>query len=540
MRKFPLALVISFLLMALAACSINSQSADEKNVIIFTVDLSGYEQRGYAVGTRNLHVWVRNFFSTNYEMIDTSMSAQVDSATGKYSLTGAVLKDTIVEIQSGADDYIDIAGHRLMYDMDLVSLANVKERKTINANYLTTLASELVKHNLRHRHSFAEAKTMANTAVLKALQLPTENVDFETYSIYGEGEGDAMLIAVSILVEMFHLEYSMRTDWLPLDIDTLTEQFKYPEVYSRLVNLAERLLWEGSVDSVRKAIESRSPNGKVGPFEKYLSIFFANGRGGHKCDASTQGVLIETGQGYYYHHLICSDSAWRVPRRDDYDIKYQFNPDVEYGTLTDTRDGRTYRTVKMGSAVWMAENLKYADSAATPNLKGQNWCYDNDEVNCEIFGRLYSWTAAMDIPTVYLDSVYISSERPLGQGICPDGWHVPDSHDMYILPKEESFLSAYMTNSRNESGFSFLVGGYAYPRSEYGEDGETVYTNEMDFKYMGTKGYMWTSGMESYGSARVEYFAISEDYSGHSQLNNSPSTRRAGAYVRCVMDVDDE
>ena len=49
MRKFPLALVISFLLMALAACSINSQSADEKNVIIFTVDLSGYEQRGYAV-----------------------------------------------------------------------------------------------------------------------------------------------------------------------------------------------------------------------------------------------------------------------------------------------------------------------------------------------------------------------------------------------------------------------------------------------------------------------------------------------------------
>ena len=114
MRKFPLALVISFLLMALAACSINSQSVDEKNVIIFTVDLSGYEQRGYAVGTRNLHVWVRNFFSTNYEMIDTSMSAQVDSATGKYSLTGAVLKDTIVEIQSGADDYIDITGHRLI------------------------------------------------------------------------------------------------------------------------------------------------------------------------------------------------------------------------------------------------------------------------------------------------------------------------------------------------------------------------------------------------------------------------------------------
>lgn len=62
---------------------------------------------------------------------------------------------------------------------------------------------------------------------------------------------------------------------------------------------------------------------------------------------------------------------------------------TSFGTLVDERDGQTYRTTKIGDQVWMAENLNFP-------VKG-SYCYDNTLVNCEIYGRLYTWEAAQDV-----------------------------------------------------------------------------------------------------------------------------------------------
>ena len=82
--------------------------------------------------------------------------------------------------------------------------------------------------------------------------------------------------------------------------------------------------------------------------------------------------------------------SWDTPK-DAY-----LNPEIDYGSMTDSRDGQIYKTVKIGDQIWMAENLNYADSIKTPSLIGKSWCYANKAENCAVTGRLYTWTAAID------------------------------------------------------------------------------------------------------------------------------------------------
>ncbi|MEL7119331.1 MAG: FISUMP domain-containing protein [Bacteroidota bacterium] len=86
----------------------------------------------------------------------------------------------------------------------------------------------------------------------------------------------------------------------------------------------------------------------------------------------------------------------------------------EMGSFTDKRDGRLYETVAYSIQLsqdsivhirWMAENLNYKIE--------DSYCFDDYESNCEIMGRLYNWPAAMNA--------------------CPDGWHLPNDEEWYLL-----------------------------------------------------------------------------------------------------------
>ena len=79
----------------------------------------------------------------------------------------------------------------------------------------------------------------------------------------------------------------------------------------------------------------------------------------------------------------------------------------ETDIFIDNRDGRIYKTIKIGDQIWLANNLKYKP------VNDSSWSYDNNKSNEEKFGRLYYWNTA--------------------QKVCPSGWHLPDNGEWIAL-----------------------------------------------------------------------------------------------------------
>jgi len=191
-----------------------------------------------------------------------------------------------------------------------------------------------------------------------------------------------------------------------------------------------------------------------------------------------------------------------------------------FGTFTDTRDGQTYKTVKIGTQTWMAENLNYITDrywrfGDTTDFN-ISWCYNNDISYCYKYGRLYDWETATTV--------------------CPKGWKLPSREDWNrlvatvggeeIASKKLKSMSGWNNreddgksgNGTDNYGFSALPGGYRnYSGGSF--DGAGYY------------GSWWTATERGSGNA---YYRDMDYYNNDASEGNYYKSN--GQSVRCVAD----
>ena len=202
----------------------------------------------------------------------------------------------------------------------------------------------------------------------------------------------------------------------------------------------------------------------------------------------------------------------------------------------DKRDLRLYRFVTIGSQTWMAENLKYSDSTNYPSMLKRNWCQKNSLDSCTKYGRLYTWSAAIDSvklaadATNPLDCGYGGMTCNLTgkvQGICPSGWHLPDTTEWNTLFAAVGGISSAGAKLRSQSGWPWSYNGEdalgfsALPAGRY------AYGDFYDYGY---NAYFWSSTVRNqhpysmsmpYYDNAVTLFTSAADY---------------GCSVRCLKD----
>ncbi|MBN2342807.1 MAG: hypothetical protein JXR45_15020 [Deltaproteobacteria bacterium] len=104
----------------------------------------------------------------------------------------------------------------------------------------------------------------------------------------------------------------------------------------------------------------------------------------------------------------------------------------DQGTFCDSRDNHVYECVVIGNQIWMSENLNYGEQVdahwdATDDGVDEKFCFDDDVAYCETYGALYQWAEMMGLAYSYNSTSFIAAENH--QGICPEGWHVPDGDE---------------------------------------------------------------------------------------------------------------
>ncbi|MCO5248602.1 MAG: PKD domain-containing protein [Chitinophagales bacterium] len=162
--------------------------------------------------------------------------------------------------------------------------------------------------------------------------------------------------------------------------------------------------------------------------------------------------------------------------------------EITHQSFVDSRDGQRYDYIEIAGMDIMAENLNY-------NVPGKSWCYGDDGLNCQLYGKLYTRDAALSV--------------------CPVGWH---------LTTEAEWNQIIQTIGENEAGKKLkkknvwdIRGTNDYCFSAY----PTGYKRLSNDQYL-TKGfyaYWWTPATQSskvkvaglMGDDRVSLLALDDD-----------------------------
>jgi len=208
--------------------------------------------------------------------------------------------------------------------------------------------------------------------------------------------------------------------------------------------------------------------------------------------------------------------------------------------IVDSRDGKTYNTVTIGTQCWTASNMnvgtKLADASIIPTNDSliEKWCYDNSDANCNSDGGLYTWSEANNL-AASCDTT--TCTPPINnQGICPTGWHVPTDQEYMIMEESLGMCSGTgagcsgATSWRGtdqgdklklggSSGFNGIYSGFRYTNNTFNDLGATA--------------LIWSA---SQNDALMSWRR--DISSGNSQVYRDYGLYKAtGLSVRCVSDT---
>ena len=580
------------LLLGMNACSNDDANVVASNPAQSSEPSESSAKIGYIEDLKNAHVFGRAISLSgmfnglpgeylSYEMASKVRMYELDSAT--LEKTGNVWRSFILDTNGNFSfDSVSLNSPFVMIEaepadtsklkIEARTIFDVRKTNSVSVNLLSYLESFRLRYLFKAGVAFDSAKAQAKREVYNMMGLYDEvsdygivdNADVQEYLnfsgiLFNQNLGDSMAISFGENGSLNNLSDRLKkvlSSEVSIDLNVVLSRIQVPYEYYEALGLGDVFL--NSSSNVRFDIN-------------FLSALYGHG----KCTAELKGFYFDISTDIY--GLRCDGDQWNVALEK-----------VEYstGTMTDNRDGKTYKTVTYNFdgtvQTWMAENLDYSNvqewcldpqmaKTAMAELGISSWnsyrgsCPVNSS-SCGVYGGLYKLNDALVLDSSFVEQKTFSecvedyyrrklsdaelidtlavteaceynslnmrkvaewadsvkSTNGFVQGICPDGWRIPSYDDWNALKEFLSRNGVYNDVLLNFAGFGLK----AVAKIDYWV---TYKSTDVRTEYAGVPYVMLPRAIDSNGAFLGSEFIINKSL-GQSNVLHRPS------FIRCIKN----
>jgi uncharacterized protein (TIGR02145 family) len=340
--------------------------------------------------------------SDSLEKTGVSYADTIDNDGGLFDIQGVTLKSPYVWItavqRNGLTMEVDEYGDSRPSDaLSVNAFVDVRDSSAINVDVFSDLIAYRVRVLVLIGNDFADAMAQAKREILEAFgvygiafdSLERSGLDYYAmqsvfvrvlFSSYGSGN----LMASAPISKSFEQTGSFlrEKDAVIGGVRTVVSDLRFKLSIPQAV-------YDDMGPQVAKEYQAMLL------YEKYLAGMMSVMLDAGQCSSAKEGTSMDAFDEYYRpsgvkFSIVCRSGNWH--------LAYEQVPHT-FDTMTDARDGNVYKTVTIDlgnkTQTWMAENLKYNGVKTS--------CLDDNDRNCEIYGRQYDWHVAMGLG----DSIFV-------------------------------------------------------------------------------------------------------------------------------------
>lgn len=434
----------------MAACSdsrdtVGTSEESEGITAVKDWEVAGVSQKGpFVTGSA---VTVQELDGITLKQTGKSFKGSIKSDKGDFAIKDINLGSQYAILEASGYYRDEISGKKSAGMVTLRALTDLSNRKTVNINLLTHLEYERVMYLVnKKKMSIAEAKAQAEEEVLASFAIEGDFGESEDLNIFESGDGNAALLAVSVLMQG-DVDVAGLTERIGEFSIALAEGGSWDDADTKtaIADWACDIDLKGSLSKVRKNVEGWKYADTVPAFEKYVTNFWWNNYGLGVCNKKRENETkrnVNKLSSLYNEYFVCENGRWHIPSDEPKSSSSAKVGSSSSGATPQSSDDETSSSASQDLHSALPSELQFLEKFCS--VKGPTVYGDGEE-------RVWtcrSWTNVID--TVTRDSAASALVDTLDKkGFVFERTMLSDSLKSFILSSFRDSLSYIYSAKKN-------------------------------------------------------------------------------------------